>query len=90
MNQSIIFTEQLTWDVQLSAIHFTAQQQGMVIDCYIGQKVLEHLAAEKINNSEQALSLFEQFRFDIEEQAEKLIEQEAFDVQGHIQVERVD
>lgn len=90
MNQSIIFTEQLTWDAQQNAIHFTAQQQGMLIDCYISQKVLEHLAAEKINNSEQALSLFEQFRFDIEEQAEKLIEQEAFDVQGHIQVERVD
>ncbi len=90
MNQSIIFTEHLSWEPSLNAIHFTAQQQGVVIDCYIGQKVLEHLAAEKINNSEQAIMLFEQYRFDIEEQAEKLIEQESFDVQGLIQVERVD
>ncbi|MCE9680556.1 DUF1488 domain-containing protein [Shewanella sp. AS1] len=90
MNQGVIFTEMLEWDANVSAIHFSAQQQGVLIDCYINKQVLEHLMAEKINSGEQAMQIFEQFRFDIEDQAEKLIEQEAFDVQGHILVERIE
>ncbi len=84
MNQNIIFSDDMTWDDELASIQFTGQQQGMTIRCYIGLDALSQLSQEMVSDQQHAISMFEQYRFDIEELAEELIEQEAFDEQGRI------
>lgn len=84
MNQSLIFSDSLQWNAEWSSVHFVAQQQGMTIDCYISRTALQALSGEKVHQAQQAMVLFEQFRFDIEDKAEKLIEQEAFDELGRL------
>lgn len=83
MNQSIIFSDDATWDDELASIQFTGQQQGMTILCYISLNELSQLSQEVVEQ-QQAKSVFEQYRFDIEDLAEELIEQEAFDEKGRI------
>lgn len=82
MNQSVIFSDSCQWDAERSAIHFVAQQQGMTIDCYISLAVLQTLSGTEGGQPQQAIDLFEQFRFDIEDTAQELIDQEAVDEQG--------
>lgn len=84
MNQSVIFTDTTNWAAGLASVHFTAQQQGMNINCYISLTSLSELSGQVIEKPASALVVFEQYRFDIEDKAEALIEIEAFDEQGRI------
>jgi hypothetical protein len=82
MNQSVIFSDTLTLAKQ--GIFFTAQQQGQTITCYISCDNLARLAGKLSIAMEEIESLFEEYRFDIEEWAETLINNEAFNEQDEI------
>ncbi|MCG9698374.1 DUF1488 domain-containing protein [Shewanella sp. Isolate11] len=84
MNQNILFSDDATWSDESASIQFTGQQQGMNIRCYIGLSALGRLSQQTILNQQQAMKVFDEYRFDIEELAEQLIEQEVFDEQGRI------
>lgn len=86
MNQSILFPDMQSWDEELQAIIFPAQQSGALIECLITQTELERLSEQSVTNSQQALEVFAQYRFDLEELAEALIEEEEFNSQGQIEV----
>ncbi|EGU34174.1 hypothetical protein VII00023_06607 [Vibrio ichthyoenteri ATCC 700023] len=86
MNQSILFPDMQTWDDEQQAIVFPAQQSGALIECLISQAELERLSGQSIATSQQALEIFAQYRFDLEELAEALIEEEEFNPQGQIEV----
>lgn len=86
MNQSILFPDMQAWDDEQQAIVFPAQQSGALIECLISQVELERLSGQSIANSQQALEVFAQYRFDLEELAEALIEEEEFNPQGKIEV----
>ncbi|MBD1559163.1 DUF1488 domain-containing protein [Vibrio sp. S9_S30] len=84
MNQSILFPDIQTWDKEHDAVRFPAQQSGMLIECLVQISVIEQLSGKKIEEGQQALSLFSQYRFDIEELAESLIEDEDYDDSGQV------
>ncbi|MBE3653905.1 DUF1488 domain-containing protein [Vibrio navarrensis] len=84
MNQAILFPNIQSWDEKRQVVQFAAQQSGALIQCFVEKAKLEQLTMTTIANQEQALSVFAQCRFDLEEIAEELIEEEAFDDEGHI------
>ncbi|MBE3657668.1 transcriptional regulator [Vibrio navarrensis] len=84
MNQAILFPDIQSWDEKRQVVQFAAQQSGALIQCFVEKAKLEQLTMTTIANQEQALSVFAQCRFDLEEIAEELIEEEAFDDEGHI------
>lgn len=86
MNQSILFPDIQTWDDEHQAILFPAQQAGALIECLITKVSLEQLSGQGIASSQQALDIFAQYRFDLEELAEALIEEEEFNSRGQIEV----
>ncbi|MCL1068073.1 DUF1488 domain-containing protein [Shewanella olleyana] len=86
MNQSIIFTDIVEWNEATKTLSLIAQVQGMNVTCLITSARLERLASLTIQNEQEALTAFEQVRFDIEDIAEALIESESFDEQGYIHV----
>ena len=89
MNQSILFPDLQQWNSESQSMVFVAQSQGMNICCYISAIKLSKLAGlevSSITNEQQAVLIFEQCRFDIEDLAEELIEAEDFDELGHIQL----
>lgn len=88
MNQSILFPDIQSWNEELEAIVFPAQQSGALIECVVGQAMLEHLAGISITTPQQAVEVFEQYRFDIEELAEEQIEEEQFNELGQILITR--
>ena len=88
MNQSILFSDVQTWDEPLQAIRFPAQQSGALIECLIRVVELEKLAGIRIETQQQALDVFGDNRFEIEELAEELIEEEEFNSQGEIEITR--
>lgn len=84
MNQSILFSDQLTWNEEASMVEFHAQQAGMLIICLVSLDKLGKLNSSGEVSKENAFQQFEAARFDIEEIAESLVEDEAFDEQGRI------
>lgn len=99
MNQAIIFTDNEHYNIALSQIEFQAQSQGTLISCIISLSHLKRLneriklitdkSLESDNNDQkQALDLFENVRFDIEDVAEKMINQQAFSEDGKIYLSR--
>lgn len=86
MNQSILFPELQTWQEDKQQIVFIAQQSGLSIDCIITVASLSQLKGENIVGEEQALHIFSEYRFDIEELAEQLIEDEDFNHDGQIEI----
>lgn len=88
MNQSILFADIQTWDEQLQAVRFPAQNSGALIECLIRVEELEKLVGTNIADQQQALKVFSDSRFEIEELAEELIEDEEFNSQGEIEVMR--
>ncbi|GIU46473.1 hypothetical protein TUM4438_22360 [Shewanella sairae] len=89
MNQSILFPDLQDWDSQTQTILFPAQVQGANIECLISLNKLTQLSSvtfEQDNDGleAQALAVFDEYRFDIEEEVEMLIEQESFDEQGRV------
>ncbi|MBA5764118.1 DUF1488 domain-containing protein [Vibrio sp. 404] len=86
MNQSILFPDIQTWNEELNAVTFPAQQSGALIECVASVSYLSQLSEQAINGAQQALDVFEQNRFEIEEQAEQLIEDEEYNAQGMIEL----
>ncbi|MFM2588495.1 DUF1488 domain-containing protein [Vibrio sp. TBV020] len=86
MNQSILFPDIQSWDEEKKAVVFTAQQSGALIQCLISKDELAKISGQVIGNEQQALEVFSQYRFDLEELAEELIEEEEFNSEGNIEV----
>ena len=86
MNQSILFPDMQSWNEVQQVVTFPAQQSGALIECLIRVVVLESLSGCDIKSGEQALEVFAQNRFDIEELAEELIEEEEYNASGKIDV----
>jgi hypothetical protein len=82
MNQSVIFNDQVY--LETNQVKFVAQQQGVNINCYVSFSAISELCDKQIVSGSNAVCLFEQCRFDLEDQAEALIEQEAFSDSGNI------
>lgn len=81
MNQSILFDDAIHLDDE--SVHFKAQQQGMTIHCSISYARLSHISGLAVH-AKNAQSVFNGYRFDIEELAENAIYAEAFDALGNI------
>lgn len=86
MNQAILFPDLYHWDEKLQSVVFHAQQGGALIDCIVGTAELAKLSGAVVSDGQQALSVFEQYRFDLEELAESLIEDEEFNARGNIEI----
>ncbi|QSA18910.1 DUF1488 domain-containing protein [Vibrio furnissii] len=86
MNQSILFPDIQTWNEELQAVVFPAQQAGALIECAVSLVELSRLAAQPIDGEQQALAIFQTLRFDLEEIAEALIEEEEYNQRGQIDV----
>jgi len=86
MNQSILFPDLQQWLAVSECIEFPAQQSGHTISCIISVNKLAKLSGKSIAGEQQALLLFAEYRFDIEELAEELIEEESFNSSGQIEI----
>ncbi|GMM91050.1 DUF1488 domain-containing protein [Vibrio fortis] len=86
MNQSILFPDIQTWDAENQCVVFPAQQSGALIECTITLEELGKLAGREVTN-EQAIEVFSELRFDLEELAEELIEEEEFNSSGQIEIQ---
>ncbi|MCC4819478.1 transcriptional regulator [Vibrio lentus] len=86
MNQSILFPDIQDWDEENQSIIFPAQQFGALIECVMSIEELSRLAGKNIEEGDQALVIFSELRFDIEELAEELIEEEEYDSSNRIQI----
>ncbi|PQJ83136.1 DUF1488 family protein [Aliivibrio sifiae] len=84
MNQSILFSDDAQWNEETQTVLFSAQQMGNLIQCGVTTSWLESESGEQIINDSDALRIFEEYRFDVEEQAEALIEDEEFNASGEI------
>ncbi len=84
MNQSILFPDVQSWDEENRRVVFSAQQGGALIECSVSSDELEIISGYAIKNGEQALAVFDDCRFDMEELAEQLIEDELFSEDGKI------
>ncbi len=84
MNQSILFPDLQEWDQELQQIHFPVQVQGVSIKCRVSLPRLAQLEGRTIQDKEDALKVFDTYRFDIEDEIEALIEQDMFDEQGGV------
>ena len=65
---------------------FPAQQSGALIECIVTKNALEKLSGQIIADGQQALRIFNQYRFDLEELAEGLIEDEEFNYRCQIEI----
>lgn len=88
MNQSILFPDIQSWDEEKQTIVFPAQQSGALIQCLVNTAELEKLSGQQVEGEQQALTVFSQYRFDLEELAEELIEDEEFNSKGEIEITR--
>ncbi|EAQ53145.1 DUF1488 domain-containing protein [Vibrio sp. MED222] len=86
MNQSILFSDIQDWDEENQSITFPVQQSGALIECVMSIEELSRLAGKDIEEGDQALVIFSELRFDIEELAEELIEEEEYDSSNRIQI----
>tara|TARA_B100001059_G_scaffold230953_1_gene265973 strand:- start:556 stop:825 length:270 start_codon:yes stop_codon:yes gene_type:complete len=86
MNQSILFPDTQDWDEESQSIIFSAQQSGALIECVVSIEELSRLSGKDIEEGGQALAIFAELRFDIEELAEELIEEEEYDSSNRIQI----
>ncbi|MEL7292674.1 MAG: DUF1488 domain-containing protein [Pseudomonadota bacterium] len=86
MNQSILFPDMQTWHAEAQVMSFPAQQSGALIECIVSKQALENLSGQSIVDQQQALAVFAQCRFDLEELAEGLIEDEQYNSSGQIEI----
>ena len=63
----MISTKHPSGNDEHQAILFPAQQSGALIECLVTKTELEHLSGQSIASSQQALDIFAQYRFDLEE-----------------------
>jgi len=86
MNQSILFSDDLTVELDNQCVRFSAQQMGSLINCSVSFSWLEEESGESVCSQEKASEIFNQLRFDIEDTAEALIEDEEFNASGEIEI----
>ncbi|WP_070970307.1 DUF1488 domain-containing protein [Vibrio sonorensis] len=86
MNQSILFPDIQTWDEDGKRVIFSAQQSGALIECLVSIDELSKLSGQAVKSGDEAIAIFKQYRFDIEELAEECIEDENFNPLGQIEV----
>ncbi|MCL1059543.1 DUF1488 domain-containing protein [Shewanella gelidimarina] len=89
MNQSILFPDLQDWEPQALSVVFPVQVQGVNVECRIGLAKLAELSATALSADQhdiasKALTIFDEYRFDIEDEVEQLIEQESFDELGRV------
>lgn len=86
MNQAILFSDDEQYLATSKQLRFHAQYQGKLLPCFISTQQLCQLAQQSYNNltQQQALALFDEYRFDIEELAEKQIYNEQIDPDGQV------
>ncbi|MFT5234714.1 MAG: hypothetical protein ACI90A_000075 [Shewanella sp.] len=84
MNQSILFPDLQEWDQERQEIHFPVQVEGANIKCRVSLSRLAQLEGRAIQGKDDALKVFDAYRFDIEDEIEMLIKQEMFDEQGDV------
>ncbi len=77
MNQTVQFPDYEYWDEDKQAVCFPALCHGMQLTCAIAEEGLHHRYGQG-----EALSLFRQNRWDLEEEAERLIVQQSDDSTG--------
>ncbi|MBT1446281.1 DUF1488 family protein [Shewanella sp. JM162201] len=85
MNQSVIFADAISIDGKKQLLKLVAHQQGMRIECVLSFARLQQLCKTPVN-VDNAASLLEGVRFEVEELAETLIEEDAFDEWGRIEI----
>ncbi|QIR13101.1 DUF1488 domain-containing protein [Shewanella aestuarii] len=83
MNQGILFNDQ--FDIKPQEICFVAQLQGMKIKCIIDFQMLSNLSGETVNAT-NAATIYEEYRFDIEELAEQAINHECYQDDGSVRI----
>ncbi|MEH0389789.1 DUF1488 domain-containing protein [Vibrio mimicus] len=88
MNQSILFPDLQHWDENKQAVVFFAQQNGALIECFVTRQVLQELSGEALVESQHVMTVFSEWRFDLEELAEQAIEDEMFNSLGQIEITR--
>ncbi|GAD81141.1 DUF1488 domain-containing protein [Vibrio ezurae] len=86
MNQSIIFTDQQSWNANNKTVTFIGQQAGNLIECVVSVSYLQNLSQLPIEDENVALQVFSEYRFDLEDLAEELIEAEEFNQLGQIEI----
>ncbi|WP_413285536.1 DUF1488 domain-containing protein [Vibrio sp. MA40-2] len=86
MNQAILFADIQDWNDELSIVEFYAQNAGTLIECSISKQKLAAISGVREINSSNAVNIFLQYRFDIEEIAEDMIEDEQFNHLDQIQI----
>lgn len=89
MNQSILFPDLQDWEPQALSVVFPVQVQGVNVECRIGLAKLAQLSATALSADQhdiasKVLTIFDEYRFDIEDEVEQLIEQESFDELGRV------
>lgn len=84
MNQSIIFPDIQQWDSEGRQVVFPAQVMGANINCRISVQTLTSLSGRHIEHRLEALAVFDEYRFDIEDKMEEFVALEAFDANGEI------
>lgn len=84
MNQNILFTDIQTWHSDQQAIHFSAQQGGALINCWLSLSWLQQQSGQTLSTAEEVIAAFIEYRFDIEDIAEAMIEDEDFNDNGDI------
>lgn len=82
MNQAIQFPDREEWDTAASAVIFPALVNGMQLTCAIKKMYWRIALVEK--QAEQWLTIFREYRWDLEEEAEALILAQQEDDHGWI------
>ncbi|WP_075183610.1 DUF1488 domain-containing protein [Pantoea sp. 1.19] len=80
MNQAIQFPDREYWDGEAQAVCFPALVNGFQVTCAIAASTLRARYGEE----QPALTLFTQYRWDLEEEAERAIQQEQYDPHGWV------
>ncbi|WP_413113645.1 DUF1488 domain-containing protein [Thaumasiovibrio sp. DFM-14] len=84
MNQSILFPDIQSYDSEIKAVRFPAQQQGALIECWVSLRWLEKALGQPCAGEAAIMAAFNALRFDIEEEIEALIEEEAYNAKGEV------
>ncbi|EKT52892.1 DUF1488 domain-containing protein [Providencia burhodogranariea] len=72
MNQAIQFPDREEWNVITRKVHFPVLINGMLAECTVSESLLH----KRYSLNVEAISLFQDNRWDIEEEFEVLIKQD--------------
>ncbi|WP_394213570.1 DUF1488 domain-containing protein [Enterovibrio calviensis] len=86
MNQSIIFADDQRISADRQAVHFDAQQSGVLIPCFVAIADLQKHHQGELTSEKAILDVFSQYRFDYEDLAQEAIEAEDINERGEVWV----